>query len=133
MKGLKSKPTTPYVSLTLAWKIITVLLQFKFPKKLHLPVRQVKNRIHYPNSKIHKPWAIRYYLFARWFISVIYWHLSFLFFVSCLTMFAAGMAQSLGPDTPFTSLAGSEIYSLEMSKTEALTQAFRRSIGVRIK
>lgn len=34
---------------------------------------------------------------------------------------------------PFTSLSGSEIFSLEMSKTEALTQAFRRSIGVRIK
>ena len=30
-------------------------------------------------------------------------------------------------------LAGSEIFSLEMSKTEALTQSFRRSIGVRIK
>jgi RuvB-like protein 2 len=44
-----------------------------------------------------------------------------------------GMAQSLGPDTPFTSISGSEIYSLEMSRTEALTQAFRRSIGVRIK
>jgi len=29
--------------------------------------------------------------------------------------------------------AGSEIFSLEMSKTEALTQAFRRSIGIRIK
>merc|ERR1712184_145457 len=35
--------------------------------------------------------------------------------------------------TPFTSMAGSEIYSLEMSKTEALTQAFRKSIGVRIR
>lgn len=44
-----------------------------------------------------------------------------------------GMAQSLGPDVPFTSLASSEIFSLEMSKTEALTQAFRKSIGVRIK
>merc|ERR1719265_1361187 len=30
-------------------------------------------------------------------------------------------------------VAGSEIFSLEMSKTEALTQAFRRSIGVRIR
>jgi RuvB-like protein 2 len=30
-------------------------------------------------------------------------------------------------------LSGSEIFSLEMSKTESLTQAFRRSIGVRIK
>jgi RuvB-like protein 2 len=41
--------------------------------------------------------------------------------------------QALGEETPFTSMAGSEIFSLEMSKTEALTQAFRRSIGVRIK
>ncbi|EDO39842.1 predicted protein [Nematostella vectensis] len=49
------------------------------------------------------------------------------------TAIAMGMAQSLGPDTPFTSIAGSEIFSLEMSKTEALTQAFRKSIGVRIK
>ncbi|XP_046562305.1 ruvB-like 2 isoform X1 [Haliotis rubra] len=44
-----------------------------------------------------------------------------------------GIAQALGSDTPFTSIAGSEIFSLEMSKTEALTQAFRKSIGVRIK
>lgn len=44
-----------------------------------------------------------------------------------------GMAQALGSDVPFTMLAASEIFSLEMSKTEALTQAFRRSIGVRIK
>lgn len=36
-------------------------------------------------------------------------------------------------DTPFTHLSGSEIFSLEMCKTEALTQAFRRSIAVRIK
>lgn len=43
------------------------------------------------------------------------------------------MAQALGSDTPFTAIAGSEIFSLEMSKTEALTQSFRRSIGVRIK
>jgi len=43
-----------------------------------------------------------------------------------------GLAHALGDDTPFTSIAGSEIFSLEMSKTEALTQAFRRSIGVRI-
>lgn len=42
------------------------------------------------------------------------------------------MQQALGPDTPFTTIAGSEIFSLEMSKTEALTQAFRRSIGVKI-
>ena len=44
-----------------------------------------------------------------------------------------GMAKSLGEDVPFTTMAGSEIFSLEMNKTESLTQAFRRSIGVRIK
>ncbi|KAI9358356.1 RuvB-like 2 [Pilaira anomala] len=49
------------------------------------------------------------------------------------TAIAMGMAQALGSDVPFTMLAASEIFSLEMSKTEALTQAFRRSIGVRIK
>jgi RuvB-like protein 2 len=48
------------------------------------------------------------------------------------TALAMGLAQALGPDTPFTTIAGSEIFSLEMSKTEALTQAFRRSIGVKI-
>uniref|UniRef100_A0A3Q2D7Z5 RuvB-like helicase n=1 Tax=Cyprinodon variegatus TaxID=28743 RepID=A0A3Q2D7Z5_CYPVA len=45
------------------------------------------------------------------------------------TAIAMGIAQSLGPDTPFTALAGSEIFSLEMSKTEALSQAFRKAIG----
>merc|ERR1719313_2107902 len=49
------------------------------------------------------------------------------------TALAMGMAKALGDDTPFTMLAGSEIFSLEMSKTEALTQVFRRSIGVRIR
>ncbi|KZV98995.1 DNA helicase [Exidia glandulosa HHB12029] len=49
------------------------------------------------------------------------------------TAIAMGMAQSLGSDVPFTALAASEVFSLAMSKTEALTQAFRRSIGVRIK
>lgn len=49
------------------------------------------------------------------------------------TALAMGMAKALGEDTPFVMMGGSEIFSLEMSKTEALTQAFRRSIGVRIK
>ena len=31
----------------------TVLLLFKFLKKHHLPVGQVKNRIHLPDGKIH--------------------------------------------------------------------------------
>jgi RuvB-like protein 2 len=38
------------------------------------------------------------------------------------TAIAMGLAQALGEDTPFTTIAGSEIFSLEMSKTEALTQ-----------
>ena len=49
------------------------------------------------------------------------------------TAIAMAMAKSLGEDVPFTMMAGSELFSLQMSKTEALTQAFRRSIGVRIK
>ncbi|CCU80742.1 RuvB-like helicase 2 [Blumeria hordei DH14] len=49
------------------------------------------------------------------------------------TAIAMGMSQSLGPDVPFTALASSEIFSLEMSKTEALEQALRKSIAVRIK
>ncbi|CEP62500.1 RuvB family ATP-dependent DNA helicase reptin LALA0_S05e07030g [Lachancea lanzarotensis] len=49
------------------------------------------------------------------------------------TALAMGLSQSLGEDVPFTAIAGSEIFSLELSKTEALTQAFRKSIGVKIK
>ena len=49
------------------------------------------------------------------------------------TAIAMGMAQSLGNETPFTSISGSEIFSLDMSKTEALKQALRKSISVRIK
>nr|GEZ04029.1 RuvB-like 2 [Tanacetum cinerariifolium] len=43
------------------------------------------------------------------------------------------MAKSIGLETPFVMLAGSELFSLEMSKTEALMQAFRKAIVVRIK
>ena len=41
----------------------TVVLLFELLKKHHLPVRQVKNRINKPDSKIHfsKPWAIEHY------------------------------------------------------------------------
>ena len=47
----------------------------------------------------------------------------------CSRTLSMGMAKALGEETPFTMMAGSEIFSLEMSKTEALTQAFRKSIG----
>ncbi|EEB07911.2 AAA family ATPase Rvb2 [Schizosaccharomyces japonicus yFS275] len=49
------------------------------------------------------------------------------------TAIAMGLAQSLGNDTPFVSISASEVFSLEVSKTEALLQALRKSIGVRIK
>eukprot|EP00009_Paramoeba_aestuarina_P009824 CAMPEP_0201539468 /NCGR_PEP_ID=MMETSP0161_2-20130828/70421_1 /ASSEMBLY_ACC=CAM_ASM_000251 /TAXON_ID=180227 /ORGANISM="Neoparamoeba aestuarina, Strain SoJaBio B1-5/56/2" /LENGTH=457 /DNA_ID=CAMNT_0047946867 /DNA_START=58 /DNA_END=1431 /DNA_ORIENTATION=- len=49
------------------------------------------------------------------------------------TAIAMAMAQSLGDNAPCTMISASEIYSLEMERTEALTQALRRSIGVRIK
>jgi len=38
------------------------------------------------------------------------------------TAIAMGMAKALGEETPFAMMAGSEIFSLEMSKTEALSQ-----------
>ncbi|BFZ55602.1 RuvB-like protein 2 [Savitreella phatthalungensis] len=49
------------------------------------------------------------------------------------TAIAIGISQALGEETPFTMLSASELFSLEMSKTEALTQALRKSIGVRIR
>jgi len=49
------------------------------------------------------------------------------------TALAMGISKSLGENTPFTAMSGSEIFSLEMSKTEALTQALRKSMGVKIK
>lgn len=48
------------------------------------------------------------------------------------TAIAMGLAQQLGSETPFTTMSGSEVFSLEMSKTEALTQALRKSIGIQI-
>lgn len=48
------------------------------------------------------------------------------------TALAMGLAQNLGNDIPFCSLSATEVFSLEVSKTEALTQAIRRSMGVRI-
>ena len=49
------------------------------------------------------------------------------------TAIAVGIARELGKEVPFISLSGSEIYSSEMSKTEALMRAIRKAIGVRIK
>lgn len=49
------------------------------------------------------------------------------------TAIAMGIAKALGEDTPFLSISASEIFSVEMSKSEVLMQSFRKAIGVRIK
>jgi RuvB-like protein 2 len=49
------------------------------------------------------------------------------------TAIAMGLARELGEETPFTMMSASEIFSMEISKTEALTQALRKAIGVRVK
>ncbi|MFP3225607.1 MAG: RuvB-like helicase [Sulfolobaceae archaeon] len=49
------------------------------------------------------------------------------------TALAIAIAKELGEDTPFTIMNASEIYLTELKKTEILTQAIRKSIGVRIK
>ncbi|MEM2987208.1 MAG: RuvB-like helicase [Nitrososphaerota archaeon] len=48
------------------------------------------------------------------------------------TAIAIAIARELGKDVPFISLSGSEIYSSELKKTEVLTQALRKAIGVRL-
>ncbi|PVU76019.1 TATA box-binding protein [Sulfolobus sp. SCGC AB-777_G06] len=49
------------------------------------------------------------------------------------TALAIAIARELGEDTPFTIMNASEIYSTELKKTEILTQAIRKSLGIRIK
>ncbi|MEM0283439.1 MAG: RuvB-like helicase [Sulfolobales archaeon] len=49
------------------------------------------------------------------------------------TALAIGIARELGEDTPFVDISASDIYSAEVKKTEVLTQALRRAIGVRIR
>ncbi|RLE54707.1 MAG: TATA box-binding protein [Candidatus Methanomethylicota archaeon] len=48
------------------------------------------------------------------------------------TAIAVAIAKELGEDVPFIAIAGSEIYSSELKKTEVLMQAMRKSIGIRI-
>lgn len=48
------------------------------------------------------------------------------------TALAMALARELGEDVPFTTLSASQVFSLDLSKTEALTQAVRRSMGVKI-
>jgi len=49
------------------------------------------------------------------------------------TALAIGIARELGFDTPFVHLSAAEIFSLEIKKTEFLTRALRRGVGIRIR
>jgi len=49
------------------------------------------------------------------------------------TAIAVAISKELGKDVPFVHVSASEFYSTEMKKTEALIQAIRKAIGVRIK
>eukprot|EP00211_Chloroparvula_japonica_P002248 CAMPEP_0119129934 /NCGR_PEP_ID=MMETSP1310-20130426/7478_1 /TAXON_ID=464262 /ORGANISM="Genus nov. species nov., Strain RCC2339" /LENGTH=463 /DNA_ID=CAMNT_0007120397 /DNA_START=118 /DNA_END=1509 /DNA_ORIENTATION=- len=49
------------------------------------------------------------------------------------TAIALAVSQELGRKVPFCPIVGSEIYSSEVKKTEVLTGALRRSIGIRLK
>ncbi len=49
------------------------------------------------------------------------------------TAIAYAIARELGKDVPFVAISGSEIYSSELKKTEVLTQAMRKAIGVRLR
>ncbi|PUU77002.1 TIP49 C-terminus-domain-containing protein [Tuber borchii] len=49
------------------------------------------------------------------------------------TALALAVSQELGTKVPFRPIVGSEIYSAEVKKTEALMENFRRAIGLRIK
>ena len=46
------------------------------------------------------------------------------------TALALAVSQELGTRVPFCPIVGSEIYSAEVKKTEALMENFRRAIGM---
>lgn len=46
------------------------------------------------------------------------------------TALALAVSQELGTKVPFCPIVGSEIYSTEVKKTEALMENFRRAIGI---
>uniref|UniRef100_A0AC34RRR2 RuvB-like helicase n=1 Tax=Panagrolaimus sp. JU765 TaxID=591449 RepID=A0AC34RRR2_9BILA len=48
------------------------------------------------------------------------------------TAIAMGISRALNKDTPFVSMTASEVFSVDMSKTEVLTQSIRKAVGVRI-
>ncbi|KAK0840052.1 RuvB ATP-dependent DNA helicase pontin [Friedmanniomyces endolithicus] len=48
------------------------------------------------------------------------------------TALALAVSQELGTKVPFCPMTGSEVYSAEVKKTEALMENFRRAIGLRV-
>jgi RuvB-like protein 1 (pontin 52) len=48
------------------------------------------------------------------------------------TALALAVSQELGTKVPFCAMTGSEVYSAEVKKTEALMENFRRAIGLRV-
>jgi RuvB-like protein 1 (pontin 52) len=49
------------------------------------------------------------------------------------TALAMAISQELGTKVPFCPITGSEIYSSEVKKTEALMENFRRAIGLKVR
>ncbi|KAI6245554.1 hypothetical protein HI914_06447 [Erysiphe necator] len=49
------------------------------------------------------------------------------------TALALAISQELGTKVPFCPITGSEIYSTEVKKTEALMENFRRAIGLKVR
>ncbi|KAF8863996.1 TIP49-domain-containing protein [Acephala macrosclerotiorum] len=49
------------------------------------------------------------------------------------TALALAVSHELGTNVPFCPMVGSEVYSTEVKKTEALMENFRRAIGLRIR
>ncbi|MCJ1438792.1 RuvB ATP-dependent DNA helicase pontin [Xylographa pallens] len=49
------------------------------------------------------------------------------------TALAQAVSQELGTKVPFCPIVGSEVYSTEVKKTEALMENFRRAIGLRVR
>ncbi|KAF2839503.1 TIP49-domain-containing protein [Patellaria atrata CBS 101060] len=49
------------------------------------------------------------------------------------TALALAVSMELGTKVPFCPIVGSEVYSAEVKKTEALMEAFRRAIGLRVR
>lgn len=48
------------------------------------------------------------------------------------TALAVAMARELGQTTPFESISGGEVFSVEVKKTEFLMRSMRKSIGIRM-